>query len=118
MNHALNAEIHKLPYCPECNAQIGKPCTTVGGYLCAPHRIRGRIIRGEIEVTTKTEPETELLDQLASEVHNAVKETAEVISVTREQHAGRGGFTMLMIFGDRKFGLEIADLGHKDGSSK
>ncbi len=52
MNHVVNARIRKLPECPECSAPKLSPCLTESGVLREPHRVRERIVAGEIVVLT------------------------------------------------------------------
>lgn len=50
MNHTLNAQLLKLPACPECDAEPEKPCVAFHGGTVPrePHRVRQRIASGEL----------------------------------------------------------------------
>lgn len=50
MNHRFNAEIRRLPKCPECNSDPGLACRTDRGDVRAPHRSRERVVAGELFV--------------------------------------------------------------------
>lgn len=48
MNHVLNAQLHKLPACPECNASVEAPCRTDRNAIREPHRSRMAVKNGEL----------------------------------------------------------------------
>ncbi len=52
MNHRFNAKLHKLPWCPECDAKPSEPCSTVGhkNSVREPHVVRELIVSGELFV--------------------------------------------------------------------
>lgn len=50
MNNALNARVHKLPFCPECLAKRLKPCVNPNGTTRAPHRVRQFVVDGLVIV--------------------------------------------------------------------
>jgi hypothetical protein len=52
VNHRVNARLHKLPPCPECNAFESNPCVTATGMVRGPHRIRERIADGDVVLVT------------------------------------------------------------------
>lgn len=49
-NYWLNAKIHHLPACPECDAEREQPCVTERGAVRSPHNVRVKIAAGEITV--------------------------------------------------------------------
>lgn len=89
MNHAFNAQLHKLPRCPECDAAALKPCTTIPGGAQArePHRVREALARGEIFVITTAEarrarvlrPLRELSAAIAKPVQHRIERQIEAL---------------------------------------
>jgi hypothetical protein len=59
MNHTLNAKIHRYAWCPECDAEESKPCTSPGGFVREPHRVRLRLAAGEIVLLKRGDPRLE-----------------------------------------------------------
>lgn len=53
MNHALNAKLHRLPECPECDALALLPCTEHNRPR-EPHRVRLRIAAGDLFIVSRT----------------------------------------------------------------
>lgn len=50
MNNAVNARVHKLPFCPECFAKRLKPCTNPNGTTRDPHNVRELVALGLVTV--------------------------------------------------------------------
>jgi len=53
VNHRLNARLHKLPRCLECNAVESCPCLTERGVVRAPHRVRELVASGQLLAATR-----------------------------------------------------------------
>lgn len=79
MNHTLNAKLHNLPPCPECEAAAGKPCVYSDTLRMTrePHRSRERIAHGELLYD----------DRLVRDARRvrAVRELAAVIHATAQR---------------------------------
>lgn len=69
MNHRVNAVVHKLPECPECDAAALEPCHE-RGLQREPHRVRQRVASGELFVirrsTAKAKGRVRLLTELVA----------------------------------------------------
>lgn len=77
MNHRLNAELRKLPPCPECDARRREPCTTEGKIKTTrePHRSREKVVSGELLVVAVS-------DARAARKLRAIRELVAAINGT------------------------------------
>jgi hypothetical protein len=53
VNHRINARAHAEPWCAECDAEEGAPCTDDLGRVRAPHRIRALVRSGALLVVSR-----------------------------------------------------------------
>ena len=93
-DHRLNAELRKLPACPECGVPALCACRNSQGFTCHPHRSRERVAAGELFAITASDAraahQLRAIRELAATINRkAVRAAQEPSPATSEPNGGR-----------------------------